>query len=116
MELDVLSYCYGPQPQRLLSLTLHYISELSHKSFRKSRVDVDLLAQGGAYAEHTIQSFEVEGTGITVDVGGPAFTITIGAGCGCRLQVSMARYSNAPTIAPPWARQAVTTTGMESKL
>ena len=85
--------------------------ELSDDSIRRADV---LWLQGGAYAEHTIQSFQIDGSDATVDVGSAAFTITIGAGCGARLQVSMLRYANAPTIAPPWARKA--TTGTESKL
>ena len=87
---------------------------MSHKLVHYSILDVCPLIQGGAYAEHTIQSFEIEGTGTTVDVRGVAFTITIGAGCGTRLNISMARYANTPTIAPPWARQM--TAGTTPKL
>jgi hypothetical protein len=53
-----------------------------------------IIVQGGAYGEHTINSFTIEGSdGGAVDVGGAAFTITLAAGCGARLQVSMERYA-----------------------
>ena len=61
-----------------------------------------LTVQGGAYAEHQFRAVEVDGR--TVDVGGSAFTVEIGPGCGARLRIGTDRYANSPTLAFPWRR------------
>ena len=94
-----------------------FLESLSWNSLHlpASQSGLEFASQGGAYAEHTIDSFEVEGSGAKVDVQASSFTIKIGAGCGARLLISMSRYANLPTITPPWARETVAT-GMDSKL
>ena len=61
-----------------------------------------LTVQAGAYAEHQFRAVEVNGR--TVDVGGSAFTVEIGPGCGARLRIGTDRYANSPTLAFPWRR------------
>jgi hypothetical protein len=61
-----------------------------------------ITVQGGAYAEHRIESVSVDGKSSGVD--NSAFDIELRPGCGARLQLSMRRYANAPTLAFPWMR------------
>lgn len=61
-----------------------------------------VTVQGGAYAEHQIEAVTVEGR--RSEVGNSAFDVELRPGCGARLQLSMRRYANAPTLAFPWAR------------
>ena len=58
--------------------------------------------QGGAYAEHRIESVSVDDR--RIEVGSPAFNMQLQPGCGARLRLSMRRYANQPTLAFPWAR------------
>jgi hypothetical protein len=58
--------------------------------------------QGGAYAEHRIDSVVVDGREMAV--GGRDFTIRLDPGCGARLRLAMRRYVNRPTLAFPWDR------------
>lgn len=58
--------------------------------------------QGGAYAEHRIESVTLNGA--PMDVGGSAFTLRLEPGCGARLTLAMTRYANRPTLAFPWDR------------
>jgi hypothetical protein len=58
--------------------------------------------QGGAYAEHRIESVSLNDR--RVDVGGSAFNVQLQPGCGARLRLTMKRYANQPTLAFPWAR------------
>jgi hypothetical protein len=58
--------------------------------------------QGGAYAEHRIESATLGER--RIDIGNSAFDIELRPGCGARLQLSMRRYANAPTLAFPWMR------------
>ncbi|NML05893.1 hypothetical protein [Sphingomonas sp. G-3-2-10] len=58
--------------------------------------------QGGAYAEHRIQSVTLNGA--PMDVGAAAFTLRLEPGCGARLSLAMKRYANRPTLAFPWDR------------
>ncbi len=61
-----------------------------------------ITVQGGAYAEHRIESVALDGR--SIDVGASAFDVELRPGCGARLQLKMRRYSNAPTLAFPWMR------------
>src|SRR5687768_17226381 len=59
-----------------------------------------LVVQGGAYAEHTIES--VEWNGRTIPVGKPHFTVTLNPGAGGKLTLKMKRYSSDPTVKFPF--------------
>lgn len=61
-----------------------------------------VIIQGGAYAEHRIESVTIGGG--TVQVGGRDFTVRLEPGCGARLRVAMRRYADRPTLAFPWDR------------
>lgn len=61
-----------------------------------------LTIQGGAYAEHRIESAMLDGRRVGID--DAAFDLELRPGCGARLQLSMRRYANAPTLAFPWTR------------
>lgn len=61
-----------------------------------------ITVQGGAYAEHRIESATLDGR--RVAIGDSAFDLELRPGCGARLQLSMRRYVNAPTLAFPWTR------------
>jgi hypothetical protein len=62
----------------------------------------NVTVQGGAYAEHQIETVTLDGR--RVDVGNAALDIELRPGCGTRLQLTMRRYANAPTLAFPWMR------------
>ena len=59
-----------------------------------------VVVQGGAYAEHLIQS--VEGNGQPVAVGKPHVTVTLNPGAGARLTLTMKRYASDPTVTFPF--------------
>jgi hypothetical protein len=59
-----------------------------------------LVVQGGAFAEHQIQS--VEWNGKTVPVNASSFTVKLPAGSGGALTLTMKRYANAPTEVFPF--------------
>jgi hypothetical protein len=61
-----------------------------------------VTVQGGAYAEHRIDSVALDGR--EMPVGGRDFTIRLEPGCGARLRLAMRRYANRPTLAFPWDR------------
>lgn len=61
-----------------------------------------LVVQGGAYAEHRIDTVAWDG-GIE-RVGGRDFTLRLEPGCGTRMRLTMARYANRPTLSFPWDR------------
>jgi len=61
-----------------------------------------VVVQGGAYAEHRIDSVTVAGR--TVAVGNSAVTIRLAPGAGARMTLAMARYAGRPTFAFPWDR------------
>lgn len=61
-----------------------------------------VTVQGGAYAEHQIESVTLDGR--RTDVGNSAFDLELRPGCGTRLQLTMRRYANQPTLAFPWMR------------
>lgn len=61
-----------------------------------------VVVQGGAYAEHRIDSVTCHGE--TRIIGGRTFTVRLEGGCGARLSLKMARYAQRPTLAFPWDR------------
>jgi hypothetical protein len=62
----------------------------------------DVIVQGGAYAEHRIES--VTNKAGTTSIGGAHFAIRVEPGCGARLTLAMLRYTNRPTLDFPWSR------------
>ncbi len=63
-----------------------------------------VVVQGGAYAEHQIDSVAVGGEQTAIE--GSAFSVRLAPGCGARLQIATRRYVNQPTFAFPWNRTA----------
>ena len=59
-----------------------------------------VVVQGGAYAEHVIES--VESNGRTVPVGKPNFTVTLNPGSGGKLTLKMKRYAGDATVKFPF--------------
>ena len=59
-----------------------------------------LIVQGGAYAEHLIES--VEWNGKTIAVGKPHFSVTLNPGAGGKLTLKMKRYASDPTVKFPF--------------
>ena len=69
-----------------------------------------VIVQGGAYAEHQIESasFGRNGEGVvgapeTVPVNHSHFAVRLAPGAGQRLTLRMRRYANQPTLAFPWS-------------
>ena len=63
--------------------------------------------QGGAYREHALKSVSVESEaaeadGRTVKVAGNYLRLRLAPGSGARLEISMERFANQPTLAFPW--------------
>lgn len=61
-----------------------------------------VVVQAGGYGEHRFDAVRVNGR--TVEIGGPLLTVRLEPGCGARLEFTMTRYSNLPTLAHPWDR------------
>jgi hypothetical protein len=59
-----------------------------------------VVVQGGAYAEHVIES--VDSNGQTVPVGKPNFTVTLNPGSGGKLMLKMKRYAGDATVKFPF--------------
>lgn len=59
-----------------------------------------LVVQGGAYAEHQIESVDLNGKAVTV--GKPNFTVTLSPGSGGTLRLKMKRYASDPTVKFPF--------------
>ena len=59
-----------------------------------------LVVQGGAYAEHVIES--VDWNGKTIPVGKPNFTVTLSPGAGGKLSLKMKRYAGDATVKFPF--------------
>ena len=82
------------------------VSEMSDTSTTVTLVNVNtatprtLVVQGGAYAEHTIES--VDWNGQTIPVGKPNFTVTLNPGAGGKVTLKMKRYSSDPTVKFPF--------------
>ncbi len=56
--------------------------------------------QGGAYAEHQLQSVTVNGS--TTPLDNSHFSVKLAPGCGRQLTIKTKRYANQPTFAFPW--------------
>jgi hypothetical protein len=84
------------------------VEEMSDQAATVTLVNVNpilertVTVQGGAYAEHQIQS--VSAGGETVPVHSSVFTARMAPGCGSRLRIKMSRYANSPTLVFPWDR------------
>lgn len=61
-----------------------------------------VVVRGGAYGEHRIDRISFGDT--TQTVGDRDFTVTLEAGCGTEIRISMARYANRPSLVFPWDR------------
>ena len=59
-----------------------------------------LVVQGGAYAEHIVES--VDWNGKTIPVGKPNFSVTLNPGAGGKLTLKMKRYASDPTVKFPF--------------
>ncbi len=59
-----------------------------------------VVVQGGAYAEHLIES--VDWNGKAVPVGKPSFSVTLNPGAGGKLTLKMKRYASDPTVKFPF--------------
>jgi hypothetical protein len=60
-----------------------------------------VVVQGGAYAEHQIES--IDWNGKAIPVGASNFSVTLAPGAGGKLVLKMKRYSGKPTVKLPWA-------------
>jgi hypothetical protein len=61
-----------------------------------------VVVQAGGYGEHQFHSVTTGGRKVAIE--GPLLTVRLEPGCGARLEFHMSRYSNPPTLAPPWDR------------
>jgi hypothetical protein len=59
-----------------------------------------VIVQAGGYAEHRFTSVTVDSK--TEPLDGPHITVELAPGAGARLQFTMRRYVNTPTMAFPW--------------
>jgi hypothetical protein len=59
-----------------------------------------VVVQGGAYAEHQLESVEHGGTTTAIDA--PVLTVELAPASGARLVLRMRRYANTPTARHPW--------------
>lgn len=84
------------------------VSELTDTSTTVTLVNLNAAAprtvvvQGGAYAEHQIESVQVNGQ--TQAVNGRTFTVELKPGAGATVTLKMRRFANQPTISFPWDR------------
>ncbi len=60
----------------------------------------DLIVQAGAYAEHRFRNVTLNGK--TASIEEPSIRLRLEPGCGSRLEFSMQRYANQPTLAMLW--------------
>ena len=60
-----------------------------------------VTVQGGAYAEHQLQSVTINGN--TTPLDSPHFSVRLAPGCGSQLTIQTKRYANQPTVAFPWS-------------
>lgn len=61
-----------------------------------------ILVQAGGYAEHRFDSVTIAGK--VTPVNGESLEVTLGPGCGTRLELQMTRYANQPSLRFPWDR------------
>ena len=59
-----------------------------------------VIVQTGAYAEH--QCLQVQIGGRQIAIGKPFFEVRLAPGSGARLVIETVRYTNTPTLSPPW--------------
>jgi hypothetical protein len=82
------------------------VSELTDTSTTVTFVNLNkteprtFIVQGGAYAEHRIESVTCNGK--TVTFNSTSFTITLAPGAGDTLTLQMKRYAEDPTELFPW--------------
>ncbi|MBX3437738.1 MAG: hypothetical protein KF861_09620 [Planctomycetaceae bacterium] len=62
----------------------------------------EVLVQAGGYGEHQFNTATVDGE--NVDIRDRLVTVRLAAGSGARIQFSMNRYANTPTMILPWDR------------
>ena len=60
-----------------------------------SKATRQIVVQGGAYAEHRIESVQAHGQ--TFSVNSPSFTLNLAPGAGASLTLKMKRYAEKPT-------------------
>ncbi|MEZ4659723.1 MAG: hypothetical protein R2911_19380 [Caldilineaceae bacterium] len=91
-------------PQNVAALVEKMTADVTVLSLvNLNQVDpVTLVVQGGAYAEHQIESATLNG--VQIEVNADHFTVSLGPGCGGQLHLKMQRYANQPTFAFPWDR------------
>ena len=61
-----------------------------------------VIVQGGAYGEH--QLIGVTRGGTATEIHSPLLTVRLEPGCGEKLELTMRRYVNVPTVLHPWHR------------
>jgi UDP-glucose 6-dehydrogenase len=61
-----------------------------------------VMVQSGGYGEH--QLVGVTRGGKTTAINSPLLTVRLDPGCGEKLELTMKRYANAPTVLHPWHR------------
>jgi hypothetical protein len=85
------------------------VSELSDTRTTVTLVNLNpsrartVIVQGGAYGEHQLVS--VSSAGKTTSIGSPLLTVHLAPGSGQRLELTMKRYANTPTVMHPWHRR-----------
>ena len=62
-----------------------------------------VIVQGGGYGEH--QLIGVTRGGKATEIHSPLLTVRLEPGCGEKLELTMRRYANVPTVLHPWHRQ-----------
>jgi hypothetical protein len=61
-----------------------------------------VIVQGGGYGEH--QLIGAARGGKTTEINSPLLTVRLEPGCGEKLELTMRRYANVPTVLHPWHR------------
>ncbi|HTI51473.1 MAG TPA: hypothetical protein VL475_10995 [Planctomycetaceae bacterium] len=77
-----------------VSVTLVNVNQLEPRT---------VIVQAGGYAEHRFTSLKIGDKSQPVD--GTQVTVKLAPGAGARLQFTMKRYANVPTMAFPWNRE-----------
>lgn len=62
----------------------------------------EIVVQGGAWAEHRLTGMMIDGA--PQEVGPRSARLRIEPGCGARIELTMRRYGQLPTLAFPWDR------------
>jgi len=74
-----------------VSVTLVNVNQLEPRT---------VILQAGGYAEHRFTS--VKQGGVTLPIDGSHVTVKLAPGAGARLQCTMKRFVDEPTMAFPW--------------